>query len=181
VSQGISRSVDRPTLNELIAGAIASAVHLELRDIYTPSDPVFHRWKAGESVEELVPAWSEWFDLVRSRAMRGVRFRRARVFSTPPTDFLRYEHDLTPGLNLAAGEDVRWLPRSRASDLALPGNDFWLLDDQLVVFNIFDGEGEPLTDGDDEQITNDPAVVELCRSAFEAVWSRATPHREYRM
>jgi hypothetical protein len=181
VSQAMSRSVDRPTLDELITGVVASAVHLELRDVYTPSDPVFLRWKAGEPVGDLAAAWSEWLDLVRSCTMRGVRFRRARVFSTPPTDFLRYEYDLTEVLNLSAGEDVRWLPRSQASDLALPGNDFWLLDGKLVVFNLFDGEGEPLTGGDDEQITDDPAVVQLCRSAFEAVWWRATPHREYRM
>jgi hypothetical protein len=31
-------------------------------------------------------------------------------------------------MNAAAGEDVRWLPRRRASDLALPGTDFWVLD-----------------------------------------------------
>jgi Family of unknown function (DUF6879) len=35
----------------------------------------------------------------------------------------------TAGLNIAAGEEVRWLPRRRASDLRLPGNDFWLLDE----------------------------------------------------
>jgi hypothetical protein len=181
VSRSTPPSEDRPTLNELIAGAVASAVHLEMRDTYTPSDPIFHRWQAGEPAEVLVGAWSEWLDLVSSCAGRGVRFWRARIFSTPPTEFLRYEYDLTPGLNLTAGEDVRWLPRSQASDLALPGNDFWLLDNAVVVFNIFDGEGEPLPDGKDEQITDDPAVVELCRNAFEAVWERAVPHHKYRM
>ena len=28
------------------------------------------------------------------------------------------EHEATAGLNVAAGEDVRWLPRRRVSDLA---------------------------------------------------------------
>lgn len=32
------------------------------------------------------------------------------------------------GHNVKAGEEVRWLPRRQASDLALPGNDFWLFD-----------------------------------------------------
>lgn len=27
-----------------------------------------------------------------------------------------------------AGEDVRWLPDRRTSDIALPGDDFWLFD-----------------------------------------------------
>jgi hypothetical protein len=57
------------------------------------------------------------------------------------SDYVRYEYEATPVANLAAGERVRWLPRRWASDLALPGNDFWLLDDQ-IVFNHFTGDGE---------------------------------------
>ncbi len=73
---------------------------------------------------------------------------------------------MTP-VNIAAGEQVRWLPRAQASDLALPGNDFWLFDDRGVRFNHFTGDGDwahPRT-----SYTEDPAVAKLCATAFEAV------------
>ncbi|MGH3678977.1 MAG: DUF6879 family protein, partial [Natronosporangium sp.] len=77
----------------------------------------------------------------------------------------------------AAGEEVRWLPRRRASDLALPGNDFWLFDERTVIFNHFAGDGGAIDDS--EEVSTDPAIANLCRSAFESVWARATPHAKY--
>jgi hypothetical protein len=62
------------------------------------------------------------------------------------------------------------------SDIALPGNDFWLLDDRLVVILHLTGEGE----FDGYEPVSDTDVVKLCASAFEAVWDRAVPHRDYR-
>ena len=44
-----------------------------------------------------------------------------------------------------------------------PGNDFWVFDDRLVRFHHFAGDNE---------LSDDPAVVRLCASAFEAVWGR---------
>ena len=76
----------------------------------------------------------------------------------------------------AGGEQVRWLPRRRASDLCLPGNDFWLFDDRLVRFHHFSGVGEIIED----ELSDAPAVIRLCATAFEAVWKRAVPHAEYR-
>ncbi len=104
---------------------------------------------------------------------------RARIVSEPVTDYIRFEDHVTAG-NVAAGEQVRWLPRRRASDLALPGNDFWLFDDSFVAFLHFTGAGELSPEGDEER-TTDPAVRRLCSTAFEAVWGRAVPHEEYRI
>lgn len=36
-----------PPFSELIAAPTTSAIHLEMRDAYTPSDPEFLAWKAG--------------------------------------------------------------------------------------------------------------------------------------
>ena len=77
---------------------------------------------------------------------RGVRFRRARIVSEPVADFIRFEYEATAGLNVAAGEEVRWLPRRRASDLCLPGNDFWVFDGRLVRFHHFSGDGDIVED-----------------------------------
>jgi hypothetical protein len=145
-----------------------------MRDAYTPRDEGFLDWETGNPVP--VPALPEWHDLVRASVARGIRFRRARIVSEPIAPFIRYEYDITDGTNIAAGEEVRWLPRRRASDLALPGNDFWLLDNRLVRFGYFAGDGEFL----EHELVDDPAVVKLCFSAFEAVWERAVPHADYR-
>jgi hypothetical protein len=51
-----------------------------------------------------------------------------------------------------------------------------LLDDRLVRFGFFAGDGEFLG----HELVDDPAVVKLCSSAFEAVWERAVPHADYR-
>ncbi|MDA8369873.1 MAG: hypothetical protein M0026_08370 [Nocardiopsaceae bacterium] len=163
-----------PSFRELIAATTTSALHLEMRDSYTPNDPRFLRWKAGEPISRPVnPAWS---DLVRAHVARGVEFRRARIVSEPVTDYIRFEYEITSEVNTAAGEQVRWLPRRLASDLYLPGNDFWAFDGRMVRFHHFSGDGEIVED----ELSEDPAAVELCVSAFEAVWERAIDHEEYR-
>jgi hypothetical protein len=163
-----------PPFSELIAATIALAVHLEMRDAYTPNYQGYLDWLAGKPVPE--PALPDWCNLVRAHVARGVRFRRARVVSEPLAPFIRYEYDITAGTNIAAGEDVRWLPRRHASDLCLPGNDFWMFDGRLVRIHHFSGEGEIVED----ELSQDPAIVRLCATAFEAVWERAIPHAEYR-
>lgn len=113
---------------------------------------------------------------MRKHAARGIRFRRARIVSEPITDFVRYEYEITAEHNVAAGEEVRWLPRRRASDLGLPGNDFWVFDNDLAQIHHFSGTGEIVED----ELVSDPAVTQLCRTAFEAIWERAIPHADYR-
>ena len=167
-----------PPFGELIAATTISAVHLEMRDVYTPSDPEYLAWRAGKPIDAILGSeggdW--WYNLVRNNVARGVKFRRARIASEPLTDFIKFEYESTSVLNIPAGEQVRWLPRRRASDLCLPGNDFWVFDDQLVRFSHFAGDGEFL----DDELWDEPAVVRLCVSSFEAVWERAVPHEDYR-
>jgi hypothetical protein len=149
-------------------------VHLEARDAYTPSDPLFHDWLAGRPVPQ--PLLPDWHDLVRTHTARGVKFRRARIVSEPLADFIRFEHFVTATNNVAAGEDVRWLPRRRARGLSVPVNDFWVLDNRLVRFGYFAGDGEFL----EHEWTDHPAIAMTCAEAFEAVWELAIPHADYR-
>jgi len=68
------------------------------------------------------------------------------------------------------------LSRSRlVSTIALPGHDFWLFDGELVVFVLFEGSGVVA----DQVMTTDQDVIDLCRSAFEAVWQLAIPNGDY--
>ncbi|MFJ5678043.1 DUF6879 family protein [Streptomyces sp. NPDC093097] len=166
-------------VREGIAKARHSAVHLEMRDMYTPDDPEFARWRAGHRYEgdpDTLPEWwGTWRDLVTETTARGVVMRRARVINEPVTDYIRYEHDMTFA-NVAAGELVRWLPRRQAADLVLPGTDLWMIDETAVLFTYFSGTGNVV----DREWRTDAPVVEQVRAAFEAIWQRATPHEEYK-
>lgn len=167
-------------VREGLAEAQRSAVHLEMRDIYTPEDPEFARWRAGHRYDndaaKLPDWWGPWRDLVAETTARGVVMRRVRIVAEPVTDYIRYEHDMTFA-NVAAGELVRWLPRRRAGDIALPGTDLWMFDGSSVLFTYFSGIGEVV----DREWRTEPAVVDLVSSAFETVWKRATPHEEYKL
>ncbi|MEV0850032.1 DUF6879 family protein [Streptomyces sp. NPDC049954] len=165
-----------PTFEELFRSCQRTAVHLEMRDAYMKSDPAFIDWKAGKTLDP-AERWADWHSLVTEATSRGVEVRRARVVSTPVSEYIRFEHAVTDGLNIAAGEAVRWLSRRQATDIALPGNDFWLFDSSLVLLNYFDGEGENM----EVELTEAPEVAKLCESAFEAVWKRATPHAEFEL
>ncbi len=166
------------TFESLLSRCTASALHLEMRDEYTPDDPVFIDWKAGVPIDPKA-RWPEWYDLIVATTARGVVIRRARIVSEPVTNYIKYEYDVTEGLNVAAGEEVRWLSRRHASDIALPGNDFWIFDNRVVLFNIFAGDGTWPEDG--SELREEPAVVRLCATAFESVWQRAIPHQHYRI
>ncbi|WP_327176195.1 hypothetical protein OG599_13405 [Streptomyces sp. NBC_01335] len=164
--------------SDLIRSARESAVHLEMRDTYGVENEIdgFAAWKRGHRLSTEDPAswWRPWLDLVQEVTAKGVVIRRARIVSEPVSEYIAFEHSGT-FTNIAAGEQIRWLPRRSASDLALPGNDFWLFDGRIVQFNVFDGVGRWVhTDQ-----TEDPAVAGLCASAFEAVWERAVPHDKY--
>ncbi|GGX94900.1 DUF6879 family protein [Streptomyces fructofermentans] len=169
-----------PTIADLLAGAERTAVHLEMRDQYGVAAEAedFRTWlETGRlDTDPASPDWAPWVDLVASAAARGVTVRRARIVSEPVSDYIRYEHASTI-VNVQAGEDVRWLPRRRASDIALPGNDFWLFDDQIIRWGYFSGEGAMVG----HEVSEDHGAAKLCAEAFAAVWARATPHSEYRI
>ncbi|WP_084210818.1 DUF6879 family protein [Pseudonocardia acaciae] len=168
-------SISYESLASLFSSFRQEALHLEMRDSYGTSAeiPHFARWQAGEpdDTEWLQP----WFDTVRDASRAGKVFRRARIISEPISEYqqwvLKDSH-----LYVEAGEDIRWVPRARVSTIALPGNDFWLFDNEIVVFLIFAAGGLVV----DRQKTRDPYAVNLCRAAFDAVWELSITDREYK-
>ncbi|QXJ23318.1 hypothetical protein AGRA3207_004459 [Actinomadura graeca] len=166
------------TAAELLRTARFTAVHLEMRDVYAMDgeDEDFEEWRTGHRDDPADPDswWRPWLTFVREATRRGVRVRRARIVSEPVSEYIRFEYDGT-FTNIYAGEQVRWLPRRRASGLCLPGNDFWLFDGELVLWNHFDGDGR----SQPKETTTDTIMVKTCSSAFEAVWERGVDHADY--
>jgi hypothetical protein len=169
-----------PSFDELLAAAQHSAVHLEMRDSYGVDDESsgFALWQrtGDRDNDPTSDYWRPWVEQIAASVARGVVIRRARIVSEPVSTYTRYLHGGTV-VNLAAGEEVRWLPRRLASDIALPGNDFWVFDGATVIFNHFTGGGAWADPG--RELRTEPAVAQLCTSAFEAVWERAIPHEKF--
>lgn len=165
----------------VIAGAMRSAqqsaFHLEMRDLYMVDEADLNSWRTGTYNGANRSSW--WLTLAAETVARGVSVRRARIVSEPVSEYIRFEYESTTA-NIRAGEDVRWLSRRVASDIAVPVNDFWLIDGKLAIFNQMDGYGNWVKDGP-EEVREEPEVVQLCAAAFTGVWDRAIPHADYRL
>lgn len=164
-----------PLAYGLLRAAERSALHMELRDSYTPDDADWLDWQAGRRFDP-AKRWADWHGLIRETVNRGVGVRRVRLVSEPVTEYIRFEYDVTAAHNLAAGEDVRWLPRHTAPELLVPVEDFWVFDCQVVLWNHFAGDSSWV--GEDR--SDDPTLAKLCVSSFEAAWERSVPHEDYR-
>ncbi|MEU7329481.1 DUF6879 family protein [Streptomyces parvus] len=164
-----------PSFGELLGRCQRSAVHLEMRDSYAPTER-FEAWRRGERINwtDRDSWWHPYDQLISDTVARGVTIRRARIVSEPVSEYIRWEHYVTHA-NVTAGEQVRWLPRRSATGIALPGNDFWLFDGTLLRVHHFSGDGAVVED----EITDEPAIADLCRSAFETVWQLAIPHEQF--
>ncbi|MFF0747373.1 DUF6879 family protein [Streptomyces sp. NPDC004111] len=174
-----SDTTEAPGFDVLLDNARRTAVHLEMRDAYgvAHESAGFADWleTGTRNTDPASEYWRFWVDLVQRTVARGVMVRRARIVSEPLSDYARYSLAGAP-VNVAAGEELRYLPRRRASDIALPGNDFWLIDDKVVRFNHFTGNGASAGG----ELTENPAVVALCAGAFAQVWARAVPYEDYK-
>jgi hypothetical protein len=114
--------------------------------------------------------------MLREHVAAGRTCRRARIVSEPVNEYQRWSMSLA-GLYVDAGEDIRYVPRRNLTTVALPGSgDFYVFDDELVLFLHYAGNGLNTA----FETTDDPAIVQTCREAFQAVWDLATPFRAYR-
>jgi len=170
------RPVGYDDLNEPCRGIAKSFVHLETRDSYGTEVELPHmaQWRRGEP-DDL--AWLGWYlEMLRGHVAAGRTCRRARIVSEPLSDYQRWTLSHA-GAFVDAGEDIRYLPRRRLATVALPGSgDFYVFDDELVLFLHYAGNGTNAA----FETTDDPATARTCREAFQAVWDLATPFRDYR-
>ena len=151
-----------------------TAFHLELKDTYhvlEESGP-FELFLEGKPDDF---SWHQpWLNLVRESTGTGKRVTRVRVVTVPHSDYVRWGLSVAP-LNIAAGEDIRWLPRHLAKDIVFPSHDYWLFDGERVIFTEFHPDGRFL--GGSEP--SDPQVTDQCIRVHAQVWSRAIRHDDY--
>ncbi|MFF1817494.1 DUF6879 family protein [Kribbella sp. NPDC058245] len=147
---------------------------LELRDSYKVDDDDLAAWRAGD-YQTLEASYGGWRDVVAGRLAEGKTLRRVRVVSEPLSEYQQMSLRFS-GSAVAAGEDLRWLPRRLVSTIALPGNDCFVLEGRMAMFNVLDGDN----DRSEIQLYTEPEAVKFCLEAFETAWSIAVPHHEYR-
>jgi uncharacterized protein DUF6879 len=165
--------------DELFCTLQRDAFHLELRDSYgNPlEDEPLVKWRAGvlDDRQYLRP----WLAMVRAVTGSGKVIRRLRVITEPVTEYVRFEWEITPD-NLAAGEEIRWLPRHllpAGIEFPCRGLDWWLFDDQLAAFGHFHEDGRVKG----SEIVTDPVVVGQCVRVRDQLWPLAIPHSDYKL
>lgn len=100
--------------------------------------------------------------------------KRVRVVSEPHSDYTRFGIDLARRLNVPSGEDIRYLPRRRSRELALPDEDFWLLDSSRALVLHF--QNDVLLGA---ELVTDPAEVVRRGYWRDAAWHDAVPVDDY--
>jgi hypothetical protein len=150
------------------------AVHLELQDTYTTpeEDEPFRKFLTGEPDDY---SWfAGWASIVRDATDHGRTVRRVRVVTEPHTSYTRFALSIAR-LNVAAGEDVRYVPRHTIDPQLLSGDDWWIFDDDLVAFSVFrpNGAGAGLA------TTADPVIAAHIRTVRDRVWPLGIPYANY--
>lgn len=160
--------------NQLFRDFTRSAFHLEMRDVYAVTEEVepLRKWQRGEPDDY---EWvREWHELIKSATGAGKSVVRARVVTEPVTDYVRFEYDMAR-FNVAAGEQLYWVPRDRTAGIEFPQHDYWLFDDEVVGFNVFADDGSSFA----AHLTRDPAAVAQCVRVRDQVLAVGIPHEDY--
>lgn len=160
--------------NQLFRDFKRSAFHLEMRDEYSVTEEIepIRKWRNNESDDY---EWvREWHQLIKAATSAGKLVVRARVVTEPVTEYVRFEHAMAR-FNVAAGEELYWVPRSLTTDLTFPEHDFWFFDDEVVAFNVFAEDGSSFG----ARLTRESAIVEQCAQLRDQLVSVGIPHERY--
>jgi hypothetical protein len=116
-----------------------------------------------------------WDELLRECRQQHKTISRVHAVPDQLTEYLQFEFDFYRG-SVAAGEDVRILPRARAAALDLPGFDYWLFDDHVVAVMVYHDDGTWLR----SDLVEDQDFVSACRHWKDIAMTHAVPLNDYR-
>ncbi|MFF0497827.1 DUF6879 family protein [Nocardia aobensis] len=158
---------------KLFRDARRSALRVEVRDSreLTDDDEPLVRWRENGDVVE-TDGERIWCALVAETVARGVRIARVRVVTVPHTEYTRWLLDACAP-NIAAGEEVRYLPRHFAANP--PADDFWLFDGETVAFDVVDDDNAH----PGLAVTTDRSIAGVYADAWERLWSHGVDRDDY--
>jgi hypothetical protein len=169
----VRQLVDGSVLAGIVLGYRHTAFRLETRERYNEPEEAepLARFLAGEPDY----GWNEdWAVMIRKHAASGRRMQRVRIVSEPHSDYTRFGLDLAR-VNVAAGEDIRYLPRGQVAGLDLPDHDFWLIDSTRLAVLRF-GDDDVLLGA---EVVDDPAAVVTHSYYRDVAWHYAVPYPDY--
>jgi len=169
----VTQLVHGQQLADFVLGYEHTAFRLETRERYNEPEEVepLRRFLIGEPDY----AWNEeWAAMMRQRTAAGQHMGRVRIVSEPHSDYTRFGLDLAR-INVAAGEDIRYLPRAMAKGLDLPDHDFWLIDSSRLAILRF-GEDDMLLGA---EVPTNPAIIGQHCYWRDVAWHYAVPLMNY--
>lgn len=153
-----------------------TARRLEPRDRYNTglSTEALGRYLAGEPVD--YSFMDRWTGQVSGWRAQGKRMARVRVVTEPLTDDACFSLDVAR-LNVAAGDEIRYLPRQRAHELelGLPDEDYWVFDATTAAIIHFDEDDRPVG----HELIDDPAQIIQRLHWFDAAWHHSVSREEF--
>jgi hypothetical protein len=159
-------------LDEQFQRFTASSWRWECQGEYSIDAAALQLWRDGRPPD--MSRKEPWLRYIREITADGKTFDRVRMLTDPLTEYQRWLLEQTQS-NVDAGEDIRWVPQSVASELDMPNYDFYLFDNTRVVIMRF-GKDKLLAD---VEVADDPDIVAWHRGFRDAVWPRAVRHAEY--
>lgn len=130
------------------------------------------KFLAGEPDD--LPWMQNWLTMIREATTEGRRFMRVRVVSLPLSDYSRFGHAVARHNN-AAGEDIRYLTRGRATTAGLPEHDYWLFDSRKLAVMHFADDDRFLG----AEMIEDPNVVVQHNYWRDAAWHHAVRRDDF--
>ncbi len=165
--------LDPAAFGAFVEGYQFTAYRLETRESYSsPPQEKLDAFLAGQLHDE---SWlDDWLGLVVRKKVLGAQMERVRVVSEPWSDYTRLGLHLSR-LNVAAGEDIRYLARTRADKLGLPEFDYWLIDGDRACTLRFADDGAFLGG----ELLDDPAAIVKLHHYREIARHHAQPRAAY--
>jgi hypothetical protein len=67
------------------------------------------------------------------------------------------------------------VPRRLTAGIPFPDHDYWLLDEEVVAFNVFAADGSSFA----AKVVTDPVIVSRCLTVRDQVLAVGIPHEQY--
>ncbi len=172
----MGRQVTDEQFDELFENYRYTARRLEPRDRYNTglsTEPLRHYLSGGLTDYSFMDRWT---GKVGRWTSQGKRMARVRVVSEPLTDDARFSLHVAR-LNVAAGDEIRYLPRQRARELelGLPDEDCWIFDATTGLIIHFDEDDRPTG----HELIEEPAEIVRRLHWFDAAWHHSVSREEF--
>ncbi len=162
---------------ELHRDATRSMRHVELQPRYADGVEQFRSWKRGDRTDlpSIYPEYAEWLSIVAEHRANRIAVERCRLLhGEGGTDYQQWEQWVSARWSIPAGEEIWTIDEEIANRHGILGaDDFWLLDDKVVIVQPVDHANRVTG----SYLVDDPTEVREFADLWDALVADATPTR----